>query len=87
MKIVVLYRPNSEYGRITEDFVRDFQSRHSTKLELQSLDTREGDATASLYDVMEYPAILIIENDGYLTKIWQGPSLPRMDDIASYSLS
>lgn len=87
MKVIVLYRPNSEYGRITEEFVHDYQSRHDTRLEVLSVDTRDGDATATLYDVVQYPAILIVQNDGYLTKVWQGPTLPRMDEIASYMQS
>ena len=85
MKVVVLYRPDSEYSRITEEFVRDYQAQHETRLELLSLDTRDGIALATLYDVMQYPAILIVQNDGFLTKLWQGTQFPRMEEVASYT--
>ncbi len=87
MKILVLYRPNSEHGRTIDEFVRDFQDRSdgSHKIEMLNVDTRDGSATASLYDVMQYPAILVLQNDGYLQKSWEGGTLPLMDEIMAYS--
>lgn len=86
MKVLILYRPNSEHGRLIEDFIHEYQQRHQADhVEALSLDTREGSATATLYDVVQYPAILIVQTDGYVQKIWQGDSLPMMDEVASYS--
>ncbi len=86
MKVLVLYRPNSDHGRTVEEFIHDFQSRHNVqRLEALSVDTRDGSATATLYDVMQYPAILVLQNDGYVTKMWEGSPLPLMDEIASYA--
>ena len=86
MKVLILYRPNSEHGRLIEDFIREYQQRHQgDHLEVLSLDTREGSATATLYDVVQYPAILILQTDGYVQKIWQGDSLPLMEEVASYT--
>jgi hypothetical protein len=86
MKVLVLYRPNSEHGRIIEDFVREFQARHiANRLEVINIDTREGMATATLYDIMQYPAILVLQNNGYLHKLWEGDQLPLLDEVASYA--
>lgn len=86
--MIVLYRPNSEHSRVIEDYLRDFQARHSLpKLEVMSLDTREGSATAALYDIMQYPAFLVVQNDGYVQKMWQGSDLPLMDEIVSYAIN
>ena len=86
MKVLILYRPNSEHGRLTEEFIRDYQKRHrSDHVEALNIDTREGSATASLYDVMQYPAIIVLQADGYVQKVWQGDSLPLMDEVASYA--
>lgn len=85
MKVLVLYRPNSEHGRTMEEFIHEYKRLHDdSHLEVLSLDTREGSATATLYDVVEYPAILVLESDGYLQKMWQGTSLPQLDDVAAY---
>ena len=86
MKVLVLYRPNSEHGRIVEEFIHDFQARHQDEhLEALNIDTRDGSATASLYDVVRYPAVLVVQADGYLQKLWQGEQLPLMDEVASYA--
>lgn len=88
MKVIVLYRPNSEYGRISEEFVRDFQQRHQeAKIELLDADSRDGSAMASLYDIVRYPAILAMRDDGSTLNIWEGEELPLMDEVASYLLS
>jgi hypothetical protein len=86
MRLLVLYRPNSEHGRLIEEFVHEYQSRHEpAHLELLSIDTREGSATATLYDVVQYPAILVLQTDGYVQKIWQGDHLPMLEEVASYA--
>jgi hypothetical protein len=61
MKVVVIYRPDSEYARIVETFIHEYQIRHDDKkLEVLNVDSREGSATASLYDIMQQPAILAL---------------------------
>ncbi len=82
----MLYRPNSEHARVVEDFVRDFAKQHSGgRLDLVDLDTRDGSSTASLYDVMQYPAILAVADDGRLIKEWEGQNLPLMNELAYYT--
>lgn len=82
----MLYRPNSEHARRVEDFVRDFNRNYvNYKLELQDLNTRDGAATASLYDVMRYPAVLALTNDGQLLKEWEGESLPLLSEVSYYA--
>jgi hypothetical protein len=86
MKVLVLYRPDSENARITEEFIRDYKAQHQdSELEVMNLDTREGSATATLYDIVEYPAILVLQSNGSVQKIWEGPALPRLDDVVSYT--
>jgi hypothetical protein len=87
MKILVLYRPNSEHGRVIESFIRDFKYQHEAdakRLDAVNIDTRDGVATASLYDIMRYPAILVLADDGMLMKSWEGDNLPLMDEVAGY---
>jgi len=88
MKIIVVYRPNSEHGRTIEEFVREFQHRHEdTKLDVQDVDSREGTALVSLYDIVQYPAIMALRDDGSTLKIWEGSELPLMDEVVSYLFS
>lgn len=86
MRLLILYRPASEHSRRIEEFIHDYQERHTSHaLEILSLDTRDGAAMASLYDVVQYPAIVVVQNDGSVQRIWQGDALPLMDEVASYA--
>lgn len=85
MKAFFLYHPNSEYGRSVEDYVHDFNRRGGVpNIELQSLETKEGAANASLYDIVQYPALLVLSNDGSLQKAWLGDNLPLANEVAGY---
>lgn len=85
MKVVILYRPNSEFARPVEEFAHDIERQQNIKPELTSVDTREGSATASLYDIMQYPAILAMREDGQLMQHWAGGQLPLMSEVAAYA--
>ena len=88
MKVLILYRPKSETATKVESFVRDFQSRYGPgRLEILDIDSRDGMATATLYDVIQYPAILALREDGSVLKSWEGDSLPLMDEVAFYAVS
>lgn len=86
MKVVILYRPESEHARAVETFIHDFKARYSSvQVEILNVDSREGIALLSLYDLMRQPAIIAVANDGILLKHWEGPELPLMDEVASYT--
>lgn len=85
MRLLILYRQNSEHEGIVDGFVEEYKRRdNSARIELINVDSREGIALATLYDVVEYPAILVLQGDGQVQKIWQGSSLPLLDEVASY---
>lgn len=86
MKVNILYQPNSEHARQVEEFVRDFRAQQITRqVELVDAGTPKGAAAAMLYDVVQYPAILALSNDGQLVKSWEG-DFPLMDELAYYTI-
>jgi len=85
MKVYILYRAQSENNRLVEEFVHDFKHDQATRqLELIDVDTPNGIAMASLYEIMQYPAVLALSNDGQLVKSWQG-AFPLKDELAFYA--
>ena len=88
--MLVLYRPNSEYARSVEVFVRDLQTQHNVterQLSVLDYDSRDGAAEASMYDIMTQPAILVTGDDGSYVKDWQGGDLPLVSEVAGYLFS
>jgi len=90
MKLLVLYRPNSEFARGVEAFVQDMQRAHGIterQLKVLDYDSRDGSATASIYDIMAQPALLVTNDDGSYIKHWEGTNLPRAEEVAGYLYS
>lgn len=85
MKVYVLYHPNSESARRVEEFVHEYGRIHSGSVETVSLETREGAAMASLYDILQYPAVLATRENGEMLQTWQGEQLPLMDEVAAFA--
>ena len=86
MKVLVLYRPQSEHSRLVEEYIRDFNYRHpDIKLDTVNIDTRDGAAMASLYDVVQYPALIVVTSDGVIQRCWMGDLLPLIDEVVSYA--
>ena len=84
MKAVILYHPKSAEARTVEDYAKDFKNRTNRVIEMVSLETREGAATASLYDIVRYPALMVLDQSGHLQMGWQGQELPLMDELTGY---
>lgn len=81
-----MYRPDSEHERAVDTFVRDFRRLHDfgSRLELVSMNTRDGVAMASVYDILAFPAILVLADNGSVLRAWSGMPLPLMNDVAGY---
>lgn len=85
MKTVIIYRPDSDHGRAVEEFIHDYNREYAdVRLEPLNIDSRDGSATASLYDITSYPAIMVLRDDGGVSMVWQGSQLPLLDEVASY---
>lgn len=84
MRVVALYRSESDYARGVLDFLRDV--RHQTGYEVEELspDTREGAMMARTYDVVEYPTLLALNNEGAVQAMWRG-TLPTISEVGYYA--
>ncbi len=85
MKVIALYRPNSEFARMVEEYAHDFERQRGKTIQLISLDTAEGSDMAALYDIVQYPALIALRDDGQILRAWQGPQFPLMDEVAGYA--
>ena len=87
MKVVILYRQNSEHARDVEAFIHEFQKGHNgDKLESLNADSRDGVSTAELYDITEFPTLIAMADDGSMLKTWSGLPLPLQNEVAYYTM-
>jgi len=85
MKVYIIYQSDSEHARRVEEYVHDFRKEQTTRrVQLLDVNTKEGAQTAELYDIVQYPAVLALSNDGQILKDWQG-EFPLMNELAYYA--
>lgn len=85
MKVVVVYRDNSEHARPVTEFLRDFQRRTGRELETLEPDSREGQSLCRTYDIVEYPSVLALDDRGMMQNLWRGLPLPTISEVSYYA--
>ena len=84
MRIVVVYKDQTDYARTVTDFLRDFKYQTSHDLETLDPDTREGIQFCDTYDIVEYPTIIAISDGGVMQNLWAGLPLPTISEVSYY---
>lgn len=85
MRAVVVYRSNSEYGRTVEEYLRDFSRRTGNELETLDPDSLDGISFCKAYDIIEYPSVIALSDDGQMQNSWRGIPLPTINELSYYS--
>lgn len=84
MKTVVVYEDNSEYSRQVSDYLRDFNRQTGHELETLDPTTRDGADFCRAYDIVEYPSIVALSDDGAMQNLWRGLPLPTISEVSYY---
>jgi hypothetical protein len=85
MKLLVLYRSNSEYSLAVEKYCADLKKEiYDINIEILDIDSLDGTDKAKIYGVMSYPAFVVTRDDGQVQNIWEGESYPTKDELESY---
>lgn len=84
----MLVRQGTDYARPASEFAEMVRRRYpDRKVTEVDLDTREGAATASLYDIMQYPAVVVTADDGRPLDTWQGMPMPLIDEVMGAAMA
>ena len=86
MKVAILYRPNSEHETRVQNYAQDFERQVGKKLALVDADTAEAVEIANIHDIMQFPAILVTEDDGSAVQVWTDvESWPTFSELSYYT--
>ena len=80
----MLYRPNSEHATTVESYLRDFRSRTGKDIATMDVDSPEGSELCRLYEIVQYPAILVTDDEGRMQNLWVGENLPTISEVSYY---
>lgn len=84
MRVFCLFRPNTDTERSVIELTTEMKRRYNAVLECISMDTKEGAILAELYDILRYPAIVAVDSNGIMQKMWSDGQLPLMNELQYY---
>ena len=84
MRVVVIYKDNTDYTRTVMDYLRDFERQTGHELESMDPDTPGGVQFCNTYDVIDYPTIIAISDEGIMQSSWRGIPLPTISELSYY---
>lgn len=84
MRVVAVYKENMDYTRSIDTFMGDFMRQTGRTLERLDPDTREGELFCRTYDIVEYPTIIALSNDGQMQNLWVGSVMPTISEVSYY---
>lgn len=84
MRVVIVWKDYTDYSREVIDWTRELNRRTGKELESLDPDSRDGESFARAYDIVEYPTIIAITDDGREQKRWIGTPLPTISEVSYY---
>lgn len=85
MRVVVVYKEATDYTRSVETFCDDFARRTGKVLETLNPETLEGEQFCRTYDIVQYPTIIALSNDGQVQNTWVGTLMPTISEVSYYA--
>lgn len=85
MRVVVVYRYESDHAREVLDYLRDFSRQTGRVIEEINPDTPDGAQFCRAHDVVEYPTMLALDGEGRTHSMWRGRPLPTISEVSFYA--
>ncbi len=84
MRAVVVYKEESDHAREVRSYLRDYEMQTGRELEVVNPESRSGADFCRVYDIVEYPTIVALTDDGQLLNVWRGRPLPTINEVSYY---
>lgn len=84
MRVLVIYKEETDYARQVNDFIFDFKRQTGHDLETLNPESNDGISFCSAYDILEFPTLVAISDDGQVQNQWRGLPLPTLSEVSYY---
>lgn len=85
MKVVVVYKQQTDYARQVEEYIADFKRQTGRDLETLNPESPDGISFCGAYDILEYPTLVALSDDGQMQHQWRGVPLPTISEVSFYA--
>jgi hypothetical protein len=84
MRVVVVYKERTDSTRDVETYLVDFKRQTGHDLETMDPESATGIDFCQTYDIMEYPTMIALADDGQMQNTWSGTPLPTISEVSYY---
>ena len=84
MRIVVVFKEFSDKAREAFEWIDVVEKRSGVEVEKINPESKEGEVFAIAHDIVEYPTVLVIGEDGKVYESWRGSPMPMIDTVVAY---
>ena len=84
MRVLVVYKQDTEYAREVDDYLFEFKRRTGHDLETLDPESGPGITFCEAYDILEYPTLIALSDSGQVQNLWKGLPLPTMSEVSYY---
>ncbi|HJM04334.1 MAG TPA: hypothetical protein QF549_01690 [Candidatus Saccharimonadaceae bacterium] len=74
-----------DYTRTVLDYLRDFKMQTGRELEVMDPESPDGVMFCRAYDIMEFPTLVALSDDGHMQNQWRGLPLPTISEVSYYA--
>ena len=85
MRTLVVYKEKSDHRAPVETFLHDFTRRTGREIETVDPETREGAELCRTYDIVEYPSVVALDDNGVMQNLWRGLPMPTISEVSFYA--
>ena len=85
MKTYVVYKVESDHNRAVVEFLDAFARQTGRTLEAIDPESREGADFCRVYDIVEYPTVIAVDDSGVMQRVWRGVPLPTVAEVSYYA--
>ncbi|MDO4742373.1 MAG: hypothetical protein Q4A79_03330 [Candidatus Saccharibacteria bacterium] len=82
MRVICLFRDERDYTRSITDWLEDFYRQ--TGHEIEVMDPDENPNFCEAYDVVDFPTIIVLNDNGSVNASWSGTNLPLINEVLYY---
>ena len=82
MRVVCVFKDDKDYSRTVNEWLTDVYRQ--TGKHIETIDPDRDSSFCEAYDIVEYPTILALGEQGDVKASWRGRELPLINDVSYY---
>ena len=84
MRVLLVFKEYSDKAREVFEWIEEFERRSGRKVEKMNPESKDGESFCVAHDIVEYPTVLAIGEDGKVYEQWSGVPMPQIDTMIGY---